>query len=115
MSDNSALTPDSFELPVLDAEPIAEVEQQVVETATQDDKELAALNGSRGWSRIAETMRVDVDKLRNMTGADLKGLSREEVGDKYLISSLVADHLQRYLDQVDNATKAVVEHERKRK
>lgn len=111
--DDQALTPDSFDMPVLDAEPIAAVEERVTQSATQDDKELAALNASRGWQRIAGTMKEDVDRLRNMTGAQLEGLSREQVGDKFLISSLVADHLQKYLDQVEHATKAVTENERK--
>ena len=110
--DNNALTPDTFEMPVLDAEPIQAVETRVVASATQDDKELAALNASRGWQRIAGSMKEDVDRLRNMTGAELQGLSREQVGDKFLISSLVADHLQKYLDQVEHATKAVTENER---
>ena len=35
--DDQALTPDTFELPTLDAEPIAAVEEQIVEAATQDD------------------------------------------------------------------------------
>lgn len=108
--DNQAITPDVFEMPTLDAAPIAETEVAAVELATQDDKELAGLNTSRGWQRIAARMTEDVNNLRTMRGADLKGLSREEVGDKYLISSLVADHLQVYLDEVANATKAIIDH-----
>lgn len=111
--DDQALTPDTFELPTLDAEPIAAVEEQVVEAATQDDKELAALNMSRGWHNIADTMKTDIDNLRTMKAADLAGLPMEKVGEKFLVSSLVADHLQNYLDKVEHATKSVVEHERK--
>ena len=111
--DNNALTPDAYEMPTLNAEPIAAVEEQVVEIATQDDKELAALNMSRGWNRIATTMQADIDDLRTMRTVDLKGLTVTEVGQRYLVASTVADHLQKYLSQVTDATKVVLENERK--
>lgn len=107
--DNSALPPESFQL---DAEPIQEVEQQYVAAAEDSDKELASLNASRGWQGIVKDMKADVDKLRNLTGADLAGLTMDKVGEKFLVSSLVADHLQKYLDKVENAAKAVADAER---
>ena len=109
-----ALHPEAPIMPVLDAEPIAEQEELVVETSTQDDKELAALHMSRGWDRIRTAMQDDVYTLRNMTGADLHGKDFAEVGQAFLVASLTADKLQRYIDMVDNATKAVVEHEARR-
>ena len=111
---DQALRPEPPILPTLDAEPIQEIEAQVVDVSLQDDKELAALNMSRGWNRIANAMKTDVEKLRYMSASDLQGLSITDVGQKFLVASATADILQRYLDMVDNATKAVVEHETKR-
>ena len=109
--DEAAVTPDSFEPPILNAEPIALQEEVAIEQATQDDKELAALNASRGWQRIAKSMKQDIDNLRTLKGSALEGLSMDKVGEKFLVSSLVADHLQKYLDDVEHATQAVIEHE----
>lgn len=107
--DNNALVDESF---ALNAEPIQDIEETQVEQGLEQDRELASLHGSRGWERIAKDMRDDVNKLRNLTGAELAGLSKEEVGEKFLTASLVADHLQKYLDKVEYAAKAVADAER---
>lgn len=111
---DTAIHPGALTMPELDAEPIADIEEQVVETSTQDDKELAALHMSRGWTRIRSSMEDDVHSLRNMTGAELQGKDFAEVGQAFLVASLTADKLQRYIDMVDNATKAITEYENRR-
>lgn len=109
MHDNNALVPEHIQL---DAEPIQELENQVVNAAEDADREVGSLLGSSGWNRISKEMKADVDKLRNMKGVDLAGKDFAEVGQKFLVASLVADHLQKYLDKVDNAAKAVANAER---
>lgn len=110
---DTAIHPGGLIMPELDAEPIALTEQIAVETSSKDAKELAALNMSRGWEQIRAAMQTDVYRLRNMTGADLHGKDFSEVGQAFLVASLTADKLQHYLDMVDNATKAIVEHDRR--
>ena len=107
--DNNALVSESFQL---DAEPIQEVEEEFIAVAQDEDKIVASLKGSAGWNKIASEMKEDVDQLRNLKGADLAGLPMDKVGEKFLVASLVADHLQKYLDKVENAAKAVADAER---
>lgn len=109
--DNSALPPEDFQL---NAEPIEAIETEAVAVAEDADKEVAQLQGSRGWNRIVAGMKVDIDKLRNLHGVDITGKDFAEVGQKFLVASLTADHLQKYLDKVENAAKAVADAERAR-
>lgn len=107
--DNNALVPDGLEL---NAEPIEKTEIPAIAEAEQSDRELASLMGSKGWEHIAKEMRVEIDKLRNMTGVEIANKDFAEVGQKFLVSSLTADKLQMFLDKVENATKAVIDAER---
>jgi len=106
--DNNALT----DFPVLNLEPIQHIEDQVVSAAEDSDKELGSLLAHKGWQRIATEMKADINKLRNLTGADVVGKPFEEIGQKFLVSSLTADHLQKYLEKIENAAKAVADAER---
>lgn len=107
--DNNALVPDSFPA---DLTPIEEIDSQQITAAVEVDREIGSLLGSKGWQRITEDMKTDIDKLRHMTATELSGLNMAEVGEKFLVSSLVADHLQKYLDKVENAAKAIADAER---
>lgn len=109
MQDKSALVPDSYQIV---GEPIQDSEPVVVAAAETADKEVAALLTSKGWQRLSQDMKADIDYLRNLRGADIAGLSMDKVGEKFLVASLVADHLQKYLEKVDNAAKAVADAER---
>lgn len=106
--DNSALT----DFPELNLEPIRDIEDEVVIAAEDSDRELGSLLAHRGWQRIATEMKADIDKLRNLTGADVSGKDFAEIGQKFLVSSLTADHLQKYLEKIENAAKAVADAER---
>lgn len=111
--DQAAVVPDSFEMPVLNAEPIQAVEDEVIKTTSQEDKELAALNGMNGWKRITREFTDDIQLFK--TGGfikDIEKLPLEEVGKLFVIHQTVATMLQKYLDKVEAATKAVVENER---
>lgn len=107
--DNNALVPDGLEL---NAEPIIETEEMAINLAESVDKDYAELSLMGGWNRLSADMKSDIDKLRNLKGVDLAGLAMDKVGEKFLVASLVADHLQKYLDKVDNAKKAVANAER---
>lgn len=109
-TDNSALPPESFQL---DAEPIKEVEAQAVAVAQEGDKEYAALLGVRGWGRVSKEMSGDIEMFK--TGGfikDVEKLSLEEVGKLFVIHQTVATFLQKYLDRVEGAAKAVASAER---
>lgn len=107
--DNSALPPEDFQIV---GEPIAVTEPVAIQIAEEADKELGSLLNNKGWQRITEEMKADIDKLRNLTGADIEGKDFAEVGQKFLVASLTADHLAKYLEKVENAAKAVADAER---
>lgn len=111
--DSSALVPESFEL---DAAPIFEAEQQVIAKAQEEDVALANLKSMSGWEKLASEMKADIEKFK--TGGFIKkieDLPLEEVGKLFVIHQTVATELQKYLDKVENAAKAVVDAQRKAK
>lgn len=105
MQDNSAITPDNFQL---NAEPIREIEDEAVKVAEESDKELAALNISKGWHKLSAEMSEDIQMFK--TGGFIKKvdeLSLEEVGKLFIIHQTVATMLQKYLTKVESAAEAV--------
>lgn len=103
--DNQALKPDA---PIITEAP--ETEALAITAAEQDDQKIAALHLSEGWQAITAEMKQDIADLTAMKGVDLKGNSLEEVGQKFIIASTVTTYLQKYIDKVENAAKAVAEH-----
>lgn len=111
-SDNQALVPD---LPILEAEPIQETETLEQKLAEDSDKELAALLHVKGFERLSAEMRQDIELFR--TGGFIKDIEKaplEEVGKLFVIHQTVATFLQKYLDKVEGAAKAVAENEARR-
>lgn len=109
MSDNNALVPDGLEL----STEVAPMEEQAVVQAEDSDREYAVLSGQKGWERIAESMRHDVQMFR--VGGHIKNiesLSLEDVGKLTVVGHTVATYLQKHLDKVENAVKAVADAER---
>lgn len=110
--DNQALVPD---LPLLDAEALEPVESLAVQIAEDEDKELAALTASKGWQRLVDDMKADIERFK--TGGFIKNiesLSLEEVGKLFVIHQTVASELQKYLDKVEHAAQAVADNERRK-
>ena len=104
--DNSALPPEDF---VLNAEPIQEAQDEAISVALDEDKQLASLKGMSGWERIAKDMQTDIDDLALLRTVDMSGLSIADVGERFLIASSIAAHLEKYLTRVENAAKAVAD------
>ena len=108
--DEQAITPNADDLTVMDDSEV--VETEAIDDAHQSEVELASLNSTRGWQRIATKMQSDIDGLRTGSKLDFKpDTALEIIGQKYLIASLVAAHLQQYMDMVSGAQKATVEYE----
>jgi hypothetical protein len=108
--DNNAVVPENL---MLDAEPIEAVEKQAVTAAHQEDAELAALYLSSGWKRLVKDMQADIALFK--TGGFIKHidtLALDEVGKLFVIHQTVATFLQKYLDKVESAAKAVADAER---
>ena len=107
--DNSALPPEDF---TLNAEPIKDIEEEAINVAQDEDIQLASLKGMTGWERIAKDMRQDIDDLARLRKVDMGGISISDVGERFLVASGIAAHLEKYLDKVENAAKAVADAER---
>lgn len=76
-----------------------QVEQE--EILGEKDKEIKNLSNHPGWKQIREHLQGDIDELKTMSAEDLKGLTMEQVGQKFLVASLAADRLQSVLNRVD--------------
>lgn len=106
--DNQALRPD-----VLDLDMSEVVEQEPVTDAVETEDKLAAVGSLPGWEMIAERMTADITGFRTgKTVAIDASTDLATIGQRFVIASTVADHLQAYLDMVNDARRAVVERER---
>ncbi len=108
--DNSALPPEDFSL---NAEPIQKIQDEAISVAKDEEKELGSLMFHKGFSRLAADMKEDIEKFK--TGAFIKkpeDLSLEEVGKMFVIHQTVATMLDKYLNKVEDAAKAVADAER---
>ena len=109
--DNQALTP-SFEDLGLDASEV--VENIAVDASHQEEVAMASLASTKGWQKISARMQQDIDGLRTGQAVAVEGASLELIGQRFVIASAVAGHLQSYLDMVNNAQEATKEYEARR-
>lgn len=85
------------------------VEQEQVEQADTQDLQLAALDGHAGWEQMRQHIEDRIKYHRTMAGVDTAAMSLEDVGKRFIISSLVADELEALLNKVDLTKKEVDE------
>lgn len=112
--DDQAITPQADELVGLDMDEV--VEKEAIDDAHQEEQALTQLSTSKGWQKIANKMKTDIEGLRTGSSVDIKSdTPMEVIGQKYLVASTVAAHLQSYLDMVENATKATIEYEARKR
>jgi len=76
------------------------------------DKQIANLAEHPGWLEIQKVMEEKIEYYKKMNGVDTSQLSLEEIGQKYIVSNLVADELKGILnivtqtaEQINNAKK----------
>lgn len=105
--DSEGLKPSTEELLNL-VDPAELVESEAIAQAEDGDKELAAVAATPGWQTISARMQADIDALRTGKSLDINGqMSMAEIGQKFVIASAVATHLQSYLDMVNGALEAL--------
>ena len=76
------------------------VDTEEIQQATTKDKQIANLSEHPGWITIHEMMKEKVNYYKKMNGVDTSNLTLEEVGQKYIVSNLVASELEQILNIV---------------
>lgn len=83
-------------------------EQKAIEhDQTQDDYHLAALVDHPGWVQIREQMEKDIDDFKTFRSIDMSKYTNTQLGEVVRTERMVADKLQEYLNQIEEAVKAV--------
>lgn len=77
------------------------------EQATLKDKEIANLAVHPGWLQIEKQMQDRIDYYKKMSGLDTTKLSLEEIGQKFIVSNLVADELSQVLNVVQTTANEI--------
>lgn len=80
-----------------------------VAEAESFDLSLASLDSNKGWEQLRERIENRINYHRHMEGVDTSKLSLEEIGQKFIVSSLVVAELEAILSLVDNTVKEVRE------
>jgi lipase chaperone LimK len=83
------------------------------EEATLKDKQIANLADHPGWLEIQKIMQDRVDYYKKMSGLDTSKLSLEEIGQKFIVSNLVADELAQVLNIVQTTANEINNGKRK--
>jgi len=79
------------------------------EEATLKDKQIANLADHPGWLTIQKLMQDRVDYYKKMSGLDTSKLTLEEIGQKFIVSNLVADELAQVLNIVQTTANEINE------
>lgn len=86
-----------------------EVEQQ----EETKDKQIANLVDHPGWLEIVKIMEDKVEFYKKMSGVDTSKMNLEEIGQKFIVSNLVADELQGILNLVNQTANEIRNREKK--
>jgi len=86
-----------------------EVEQQ----EETKDKYIANLADHPGWLEIVKIMEDKVEFYKKMSGVDTSKMNLEEIGQKFIVSNLVADELQGILNLVNQTANEIRNREKK--
>lgn len=78
-----------------------------IQQAELKDKQIANLAEHPGWLEIQKIMEDKIDYYKRMSGVDTSQLSLEEIGQKYIVSNLVADELRGILNIVTQTAEQV--------
>jgi lipase chaperone LimK len=75
--------------------------------ATLKDKQIANLAEHPGWLEIQKIMQDKIDYYKKMSGLDTSKLTLEEIGQKFIVSNLVADELAQVLNIVQTTANEI--------
>ena len=75
--------------------------------AALKDKQIANLADHPGWIEIQKIMQDKVDYYKKMSGLDTSKLTLEEIGQKFIVSNLVADELAQVLNIVQTTANEI--------
>lgn len=96
---NEGLTPETFAL-ASEPTPIVVEQEAALETA---DRNLADLAEHPGWRALQEDWTARITDYRTLSGYDIGSMSKEEIGEVWLLGKHVADEMQKELDRVKAA------------
>lgn len=77
------------------------------------DKQIANLVDHPGWLEIVKIMEDKVEFYKKMSGVDTSKMNLEEIGQKFIVSNLVADELQGILNLVNQTANEIRNREKK--
>lgn len=77
------------------------------------DKQIANLVNHPGWLEIVKVMQEKVEFYKKMSGVDTSKMNLEEIGQKFIVSNLVADELQGILNLVTQTANEINKREKK--
>ena len=77
------------------------------------DKQIANLVDHPGWLEIVKVMEDKVEFYKKMSGVDTSKMNLEEIGQKFIVSNLVADELQGILNLVNQTANEINKREKK--
>jgi hypothetical protein len=75
--------------------------------ATLKDKQIANLAEHPGWIEVQKIMSDKIDYYKKMNGLDTSKLTLEEIGQKFIVSNLVADELEQILNIVKSTANQI--------
>jgi hypothetical protein len=106
--DNSALIPDLD--PITVPEDVEEIEEQQNEELVAKDQELASLLGHPGYAKVQARLDQYIDDFRSGKSMNYDANTPLEIiGQKYVVSSLVANICEELRDMVTDAANSVAE------
>lgn len=83
------------------------------EEANIKDKQIANLADHPGWLQIEKLMQDRIDYYKKMSGLDTSKMTLEEIGQKFIVSNLVADELSQVLNIVQTTANEINNGKRK--
>jgi hypothetical protein len=93
---NQGIEPESFSFA---SEPTAIVQAQE-DAFKQSDAAIADLAEHPGWTLIKEDWERRISDYRTLAGYNVAAMSKEEIGEVWLLGKHVADEMQKELDRV---------------
>jgi hypothetical protein len=93
---NEGITPDSFAL-ASEPTPVVVEQEKALERADSDIAELAT---HPGWEKIKADWEKRINDYRTLSGYDIGTMSKEEIGEVWLLGRHVADEMQKEIDRV---------------
>lgn len=82
--------------------------QEEVKDIKNKDLALASLSENEGWKQLRGWLEQRRDDYKQMNHIDTSAMSLDEIGQKFVVASLVADEIDTILNRVDT-TKAEVD------